>query len=673
MFQVRNFISLFSFGFIIQLNVSAQSQLIDSLKNAYRTQTNDTMICKALNQLASKERSEGWQKYYIELQERADKGLAKYKDTNHQKFYKFQIYCAKEYAAYFERLKGNNDLSIQLHLEAYRYAEELKKFNSMGNINNSIAQLYYLKADAKNALDYYQKALTNYERINDSSGMAKVLNNIGTVHNDFGEKELARAYFKNALGYSLSLQNPLLIGSGYNNIGSVLADEKKYDSALYYFLKAQPFYQDAGLLYEEGTTLTNIGSMYQFKNEKSKALSYFEQGLERSKQAESSEGIASSYCYLADIWFELNNLEKAKQFAESALTLGNEMGTPDIISKAAFQLSRIYKSKGDYKKAFEMNELYTQMKDSIDNEDAKRILMKSQFQFEYGKKAAADSLKSLKDKEVLSLQIEKEKNQKIFLFSFLGLAILAGGFVFNRYRVTQQQKKVIESNNNDLKRQHLLNQKIFSVISHDFRGPMISLGLLLNSFKKNKPSPELEPYINELGSQIDSSNSMMSNLLNWAKTELNLHVNENQHANLSLVCNEIEQQVRVNLANKNISLKKQIDDSIDIALPIDVLKIVIRNVLSNAIKFSHENSKIVINFQPTKNQLTITDYGVGMSKEKATQLFKKDVVPSIGTNYENGFGMGLYIVAELLQKYGGQIAVDSEIDKGTKFMITFAN
>lgn len=202
---------------------------------------------------------------------------------------------------------------------------------------------------------------------------------------------------------------------------------------------------------------------------------------------------------------------------------------------------------------------------------------------------------------------------------------------------------------------------------------MISLGLLLNSFKKNKPSPELEPYINELGSQIDSSNSMMSNLLNWAKTELNLHVNENHHANLLLVCNEIEQQVRVNLETKKITLEKLIDSSIDVALPIDVLKIVIRNVLSNAIKFSHENSMIEMNYQNNSNHLSIADFGVGMSKEKAAQLFKKDVVPSIGTNYENGFGMGLYIVAELLQKYGGSISVESELDKGTKFIITFAN
>ena len=353
MFQVRNFISLFSFGFIIQLNVSAQSQLIDSLKNAYRTQTNDTMICKALNQLASKERSEGWQKYYIELQERADKGLAKHKDTTHQKFYKFQIYCAKEYAAYFERLNGNNDKSIQLHLEAYKYAEELKKTNSLANISNSIGQLYLLKGDAKQSIEYYEKALNLYESIGDSVGFAKVFNNIGTVHNDFGEKELALSYFKNALQYSLTFDNAQMIGSGYNNIGSVLADEKKYDSALYYFLKAQPIYKEAGLLYEEGMTLNNIGSMYQFKKDKSRALSYFEQGLESSKQAEASEGIASSYCYLADIWFELNNLEKAQQYAVNALDLGKDMGTPEIISKAAFQLSRIYKLKGDYKKAFE--------------------------------------------------------------------------------------------------------------------------------------------------------------------------------------------------------------------------------------------------------------------------------------------------------------------------------
>lgn len=667
---------VFFFLLLIVLSSSvtwAQSPLIDSLKHQLTLLTNDTMKCKVLNQLASKDRSAGWQKYYTELQERAEKGLSGSTDTNSQKFYKFQIYCAKEYAAYDERLKGNNELSIQLHLDAYKYAEELKKINSCGNINNSIGHLYSLIGDAKKAIEYYERGLHQYESINDSVGMVKVMNNIGTVHNDFGEKDLALSYFRNALHYSLAFENAQMIGVTYNNIGSAMADQKKYDSALSYFLKAQSYYAQAGLLYEEGTALTNMGSMYQLKKDKRNALSNFEKGLELCKQAESSEGEASSYNYLADLWYELNNLEKAKEYATSALTLGNEMGTPDIISKAAFQLSRIYKARGDYKKAFEMNELYTQMKDSIDNEDAKRVLMKSQFQFEYGKKAAADSLKTMKDKEVLSLQIKQERSQNIFLFSFLGLALILGGFIFNRYRVTNQQKKVIESNNNDLKRQHLLNQKIFSVISHDFRGPMISLGLLLNSFKKNKPSPELEPYINELGSQIDSSNAMMSNLLNWAKTELKLHVNENSISNLNQVCTEIEHQMKVNLEPKQLLLIKEMDDTTNVNLPIDVLKIVVRNVLSNAIKFSHQHSSIKLKYVASQKQLIISDKGVGMSREKAAQLFKKDVVPSIGTNFENGYGMGLYIVAELLQKYGGRIEVESEIDKGTSFIISFAD
>jgi two-component system sensor histidine kinase/response regulator len=651
--------------------LAAQDPRIDSLKRAWHTEKNDTNICKALNQLASKERSEGWQKYYIELQQRADKGLANAQDTTTQKFYKFQIYCAKEYAAYFERLKGNNDLSIRLHEEAYKYAEELQKVDKLANINNSIALLYYFKADARQALYYYEKALHQYEQVADSAGMSKALNNIGTVHNDFGDKESALKFFKEALHYSLAIGNVQIIASGYNNIGSVLADQHKYQEALGYFEKARDADAKAGLLYEEGIALTNMGNIHQMYRNFSKALMYYEQGLVVCIQSENTEGIATCFCYLADIHYELNNKAKTKEFATKALDLGRVMGSPDILSKAAFQLARLFKESNDYKNAFEMNELYMKMKDSIRNEDAQRIVMRSQFQFEYGKKAATDSLKTVKDKQVLSLQIQQQKTQKLFLFSFLGLAVLLGGFIYNRYRVTQNQKLIIETNNKDLERQHRLNQKIFSVISHDFRGPMLSLSLLLNSFKKNKPSPELSPYLDELGSQLNSSNAMMDNLLNWARTELQVNVQEKSMVRLLDTVREIEHQLHTNLEHKKIKLEKNITEEASLYFPAEVLKIVLRNVLNNAIKFSYEKSSIHLLYDAANNELRIIDHGVGMSEEKIQQLFKKDVLSSPGTNYENGFGMGLYLVSELLQKHGARIAVKSEPNKGSEFVITF--
>jgi signal transduction histidine kinase len=93
--------------------------------------------------------------------------------------------------------------------------------------------------------------------------------------------------------------------------------------------------------------------------------------------------------------------------------------------------------------------------------------------------------------------------------------------------------------------------------------------------------------------------------------------------------------------------------------------------VSHAIKFSHPESTVEISFYDQEKQLKIVDYGIGIDPEKIKDLFTKEVVSDFGTNYEPGFGIGLYIVAELLRKYDCSIKVDSDPGKETIFTITF--
>ncbi len=102
-------------------------------------------------------------------------------------------------------------------------------------------------------------------------------------------------------------------------------------------------------------------------------------------------------------------------------------------------------------------------------------------------------------------------------------------------------------------------------------------------------------------------------------------------------------------------------------LPPDILRIAFRNLISNAIKFSFENSKIEINIE--NNKLIVRDFGKGMTKEKTGQLFTSEVDTDLGTKNEEGFGMGLYIISELLLKYNHKIEVVSKQNQGSEFSI----
>jgi signal transduction histidine kinase len=244
-------------------------------------------------------------------------------------------------------------------------------------------------------------------------------------------------------------------------------------------------------------------------------------------------------------------------------------------------------------------------------------------------------------------------------------------FLFQAVKQRNKTNKQLASANNDLKRLNVLNQKIFTVISHDFKTPMLTLSMLVNGFKKKTADAQMLDHINEVSNQFDNANTILNNLLNWSKTEIAVAQDLQESCNLNEIVDETVLQVKLLAQAKGISFECEIPENTIVKLPPDILKIVLRNLVSNAIKFSYENAVVKIVFDKQSGLLKVIDHGTGIKPEKLTQLFNKDVISSFGTNNEPGFGIGLYIVHELLYKYNCSIRVQSELEKETIFTINF--
>lgn len=264
--------------------------------------------------------------------------------------------------------------------------------------------------------------------------------------------------------------------------------------------------------------------------------------------------------------------------------------------------------------------------------------------------------------------------QKIIVWT-ISIAILIFSvllwFLFQAVKQRNKTNKQLASANNDLKRLNVLNQKIFTVISHDFKTPMLTLSMLVNGFKKKTADAQMLDHINEVSNQFDNANTILNNLLNWSKTEIAVAQDLQESCNLNEIVDETVLQVKLLAQAKGISFDCEIPENTIVKLPPDILKIVLRNLVSNAIKFSYENAVVKIVFDKQSGLLKVIDHGTGIKPEKMTQLFNKDVISSFGTNKEPGFGIGLYIVHELLYKYNCSIRVQSELEKETIFTINF--
>jgi ligand-binding sensor domain-containing protein/signal transduction histidine kinase len=251
--------------------------------------------------------------------------------------------------------------------------------------------------------------------------------------------------------------------------------------------------------------------------------------------------------------------------------------------------------------------------------------------------------------------------------------LLLENTVNKRTQEIQLQKTEIEIKNTELEKLHQLNQKIFSVIAHDFNEPLLSMRFLLETIKKqeNKKS-EISYYTSDVRNQLIQSEMILQNLLNWAKHELNLNEYQIQsYSTVTKVLDEIISQTKPQWSAKKILINNLIDNHIKAKISEDLLKIIYRNLITNAIKYSPQNSSINCGLDLKTNYFYVKDFGIGIEQSTLQKLFKGAVKPSFGTVYEKGFGLGLYITFEIIKKSNGTIEIESEINNGStvKFLL----
>ncbi|HRS18046.1 MAG TPA: HAMP domain-containing sensor histidine kinase [Bacteroidales bacterium] len=237
-------------------------------------------------------------------------------------------------------------------------------------------------------------------------------------------------------------------------------------------------------------------------------------------------------------------------------------------------------------------------------------------------------------------------------------------FIKREVALKIQSDKIKQDNTN--------KEKILSIIAHDLKNPFNTIlgfsELLLtkfNTFTQEQVSDFLK-YIHESANQ---SYHLLSNLLNWSKMQQSGVSKNLQIFHLEPLISNISQLIHTTCVSKNITIHQRIAKDIEVYADINMLAFVIRNVLTNAIKFSYKNSDIFIHAyeQNTDVVIEIADEGIGMDIDTQLQLFDPEKISSRrGTENECGTGIGLMLSKEFIEKQHGSLEIESEMGKGTK-------
>jgi len=235
----------------------------------------------------------------------------------------------------------------------------------------------------------------------------------------------------------------------------------------------------------------------------------------------------------------------------------------------------------------------------------------------------------------------------------------------------QRQKKELEALNEKLAESNATKDKFFSIIAHDLRGHFNSLiggtDLLIQYFHKINEEEKIH-LLSRIHIASKEAYTLLSNLLEWSRSQTGRIVCEPVKLNLNDVINTNISLFQQSVKEKNIDLINGIREDIFVYADESMLNTVIRNLISNSIKFTHKGGRVRINagYVGELIEVSVSDTGIGMKEDDVKKLFRADIhLSSRGTAEEHGTGLGLILCKEFVEKNGGKIRIESKEGKGT--------
>jgi signal transduction histidine kinase len=237
----------------------------------------------------------------------------------------------------------------------------------------------------------------------------------------------------------------------------------------------------------------------------------------------------------------------------------------------------------------------------------------------------------------------------------------------------KEVEKTLKENENRLKELNETKDKFFSIIAHDLKSPFISIiGLseLLSEDINEKSFDKVDEYAKMIHQSSRRAMELLSNLFEWSKLQTGSIEFNPEEIDIVSVINEAKELLSYAAWHKSITISTRLPDSFNIKADKNMISSVLRNLISNALKFTYPDGRIEISAAPYDNELivTVSDNGVGIKESDVDKLFRLDVSYSVsGTKGEQGTGLGLILCKDFISRHGGRIWVESEIGKGSHF------
>ncbi|HYD20631.1 MAG TPA: tetratricopeptide repeat protein [Flavipsychrobacter sp.] len=549
--------------------------------------------------------------------------------------------------------------------EALDIYTELNDKTGIARTKNNLGVAAAVQGEYDKAINYFLSALKHFENIHDTANIINSLVKLGAANDYLGNYDKALSYYNKAL--KLSTQIPL---SGntiylYNNIGISHARNGDLGKALWHFEKALELSADPKYARTRISPMKNVGNVYKEQGNIAKALEYYQRALVLAQDGKVPEEYAELLYLIGTI--ESSENPRNTESMQDALVLAREIDNKAMQVEILAALAAATGEAGNYREQVSFLKQEQALRDSIFNIDKTREIANLEARYELEKSNA--QLAKLKE----AVEENRQKRMLIIIVSLVLTAIsLTLLFFYNKSRKLNIE---LTSRQQELQDANLVKDRLFSIIGHDLKGPIGSIPVLLDIYKNPETAKEERSFILEsLQENAKASMDTLDKLLNWGKLQIKGNGIHQSVCNMGEIMEGKLRLFRTTAENKNIILVNNIPVATKVLADENQLKFIIRNLVSNAIKFTHPGGRIEVGAtsHPEGNKIIfcVKDTGIGIPREKQAKIFEPANTSTAGTANESGTSIGLMLCKEFVQQNGGRIWVESEAGKGATFYFT---
>lgn len=589
--------------------------------------------------------------------------------------------------------KGDYKASFDYHLKSVEVAQEQGDSTQLAYCYNNFGRLFFDQGDLTRAYDNLIKSMVIFEKLDDPVGLAYVYRSLTNIHKSQQDYTKALEMAQRAFRLRKQIGDPRGLLSALTELGSVYSEMKSALDANRCFRQADSIAVKMG----DDISLAEIrigwSEFLVNNNEVNRADTLARQAYEMVNRTRNIRLLPRATLLMGLVHYQLDELSNSKKYFENVIKITGQSHL-DLQRDAYFYLSKIHEKEGRQSEATMLSNKYLILKESLQSVELARQIEKLQFQLEIEKKERENE--TLKTNESKNSAIIRQKQLEniilIVIIVFVSLLFLLQWrnsrkrrdanvkLEVQNQKIEKQRKEIVEQNEKLEKRNHELSElnheqdTLMNIVAHDLKSPLNRIKGLSDLLEmEGELNVNQKKYLSLIKDATRSGLDLITDLLDVNALEVNREP-EFSVFNLNAFLNERATIFRHYASSKNIEIKVNQNFNDPVYLDQEYLSRIMDNLISNAIKFSRNNSTIQIN-TGTRDEncvISVQDHGPGFQPGDLKFLYQKfKKLSARPTGGESSNGLGLAIVKILVDRLGGKIELQTEPGKGSTFEILF--